>query len=134
NIGVDGQMYAGAIAATAVAFGLAGSGLPAPAVLPAVLLAGTLGGAALGAVPGALRARWGVNEIFVTVMLNFVAYYLTEFLSTGPWNDPVSGEAITRPLPAAAVLPMLMPTAGAHSGILLAVAAAGLVALLLART
>lgn len=134
NIGVDGQIYLGAIAATGLAFALAGSGLPAAAMVPTVLLAGTLSGAAFGAVPGALRARWGVNEIFVTVMLNFVAYYLTEYLSTGPWNDPVSGEAITLPIPVEATLPMLMPQAGAHTGIVLAIVVAVLIALLLSRT
>lgn len=134
NIGVDGQIYGGAIAATALAFAVAGAGLPAAALVPLVLLAGVAGGAAFGAVPGALRARWGVSEIFVTVMLNFVAYYLTEYLTTGPWNDPVSGEAITRPIPEAANLPMLMPAAGAHTGILLAVAVSAAVAWLLGRT
>jgi simple sugar transport system permease protein len=134
NIGVDGQIYLGAIAATGLGFALAGTGLPGAVMVPAVLLAGTLGGAAFGAIPGALRARWGVNEIFVTVMLNFVAYYLTEYLSSGPWNDPVSGEAITVPIPDEATLPMLMPQAGSHSGILLAVIVAVLVAWLLSRT
>ena len=133
NIGVDGQIYLGAICATGLAFAL-GSGLPALAMLPLVLLAGFAGGALFGAVPGALRARWGVSEIFVTVMLNFVAYYLTEYLTTGPWNDPTSGEAITVPIPDAANLPMLLAQAGAHAGILLAVAASALVALLLGRT
>jgi general nucleoside transport system permease protein len=134
NIGVDGQIYVGAIAATATAFGLAGLALPAAVMLPTVLLAGVLGGGCFGLIPGALRARWGVNEIFVTVMLNFVAYYLTEYLTTGPWNDPVSGEAITLPLPTQANLPMLMPAAGAHTGVLLAVAGSGLIAFLLTRT
>jgi ABC-type uncharacterized transport system permease subunit len=132
NIGVDGQMYGGAIAATGIAF--LGTDAPAPVLLPLVLLAGLAGGAVLGTIPGALRGRWGVNEIFVTVMLNFIAFYLTEFLTTGPWNDPVSGEAITRAIAPAATLPMVLPEAGAHSGILLAVAAAVLVAGLLART
>jgi len=134
NIGVDGQMYAGAIATTGLAFLAAGAGLPRGVLLPAVLAAGIVGGAALGAIPGALRARWGVSEIFVTVMLNFVAFYLTDYLTTGPWNDPISGEAITRPIPAAATLPMLLPESGGHAGVVLAVAAAMLVAFLLGRT
>jgi simple sugar transport system permease protein len=133
NIGVDGQIYGGAIAATGIAF-LGGASAPAPVLLPLVLLAGVAGGAVFGMIPGALRGRWGVNEIFVTVMLNFVAFYLTEFLTTGPWNDPVSGEAITRAIPPTATLPMMLPEAGAHSGILLAVAVAVLVAGLLGRT
>ncbi|HEV8643790.1 MAG TPA: ABC transporter permease [Methylomirabilota bacterium] len=134
NIGVDGQIYAGAILTTAVAFALAALNLAASVLVPTVLAAGVLGGAIFGAVPGVLRARWGVNEIFVTVMLNFVAYYLTEYLSTGPWNDATSGEAITLPIPAAANLPMLLPQAGAHAGILIALGVSVLVALLLTRT
>jgi simple sugar transport system permease protein len=134
NIGVDGQIYGGAILTTAVAFGLAGFHLPALVLVPTVLLAGVIGGGIFGGIPGALRARWGVNEIFVTVMLNFVAYYLTEYLSTGPWNDATSGEAITLPIPEAANLPMLIPQAGAHTGILLALVVSALVALLLTRT
>lgn len=134
NIGVDGQIYAGAIATTALAFFAAGWSLPKAVVLPAVLIAGVIGGGALGAVPGFLRARWGVSEIFVTVMLNFVAFYLTDYLTTGPWNDPVSGEAISRPIPAAATLPMLLPEAGGHAGIVIAVAVTALVALFLGRS
>ena len=134
NIGVDGQIYAGAIAATGLAFGLAGLGLPAMLFAPLVVLMGFLGGAAFGAIPAVLRARWSVNEIFITVMLNFVAYYLTEYLTTGPWNDPVTGEAITVALPAAANLPMLIPAAGAHTGILIAIVVSGLASLMLTRT
>ena len=134
NIGVDGQIYAGAILTTAVGFALADTHVPAIVFVPLVLAAGIAGGGILAAVPGALRARWGVSEIFVTVMLNFVAYYLTEYLSTGPWNDAASGEAMTRPIPDAANLPMLLRAAGAHTGILVAIAAAVLIAWLLGRT
>ena len=133
NIGVDGQMYAGAIVTTGVAFAVGGA-LPLVVMLPLALLAGFAGGAAFGAVPGALRARWGVNEIFVTVMLNFVAYYFTEWVATGPWNDPITGEAITRVLPESATLPMLLPAAGAHTGILIAIAVSAAAAVLLGRT
>ena len=133
NIGVDGQMYAGAIVATGLAFAV-GGGLPLPLMLPLALVAGFAGGAAFGAVPGALRARWGVNEIFVTVMLNFIAYYFTEWVATGPWNDPITGEAITRVLPPSATLPMLLPAAGAHAGILIAIVTTVAVAILLGRT
>ncbi len=134
NIGVDGQIYAGAILTTAFAFALAGLHLPALVLVPVVLAAGAVGGGIFGGIPGILRARWGVNEIFVTVMLNFVAYYLTEYLTTGPWNDATSGEAITLPIPAAANLPMLLPAAGAHAGILIALVVSALVAWLLMRT
>jgi general nucleoside transport system permease protein len=132
NIGVDGQIYAGAIAATGLALGA--WWLPAVLLLPAVLVLGALGGAALAGVPGVLRSRWSVNEIFVTVMLNFVAAFLTEYLTTGPWNDPMAGEAISRLVPEAARLPMISVRSGAHGGIVLALGLVLVVWLLLERT
>ena len=132
NIGVDGQIYAGAIAATGVALALERATTPALAVL--VVALGVIGGGLFAAIPGALRAWWSVNEIFVTVMLNFVAAFLTEYLTTGPWNDVMAGEAITRLIPDAATLPMLSVRAGAHVGIFIALAMAGVVWLLIERT
>ena len=132
NIGVDGQIYAGAIAATGVALALERATTPALAVL--VVAVGVIGGGLFAAIPGALRAWWSVNEIFVTVMLNFVAAFLTEYLTTGPWNDVMAGEAITRLIPDAATLPMLSVRAGSHVGIFIALATAGVVWLLIERT
>ena len=132
NIGVDGQIYAGAIAATGVALALEGATTPVFAVL--VVAVGVIGGGLFAAIPGALRAWWSVNEIFVTVMLNFVAAFLTEYLTTGPWNDVMAGEAITRLIPDAATLPMLSVRAGSHVGIFIALAMVGVVWLLIERT
>ena len=61
------------------------------------------------------------------VMLNFVATFLIEYLTTGPWNDVMAGEAITRLIPDAATLPMLSVRAGSHVGIFIALAMAGVV-------
>jgi len=132
NIGVDGQIYAGAIAATGVALAL--DGVATAWLAPLLLVLGVLGGAAFAAIPAALRARWSVNEIFVTVMLNFVAAFVTEYLTTGPWNDVMAGEAITRLVPGGATLPMLSARAGSHSGIFVALAMVVVVWLLLERT
>lgn len=132
NVGVDGQIYLGAICATGMAFVLGGQA-PMGLVLPVVLLAGLSGGV-LAVLPAALlRAAWGVNEIFVTVMLNFVFVELTDYLTTGPWNDPLAGEAISRPIPLAAQLPPL-PLTGAHPGILIALLVAAVLAWVLKRT
>jgi simple sugar transport system permease protein len=132
NIGVDGQIYAGAIAATGVALAL--EPVPTPALAPFVIVVGIAGGGLFAGIPAVLRAWWGVNEIFVTVMLNFVAAFLTEYLTTGPWNDVMAGEAITRLIPDGATLPMLSTRAGSHTGIFIALVAVGLVWLALERT
>lgn len=132
NIGIDGQIYLGAAFATGLAFLL--GGLPWAIAVPLVLAGGIVGGGLLALPAALLRAYWGVNEIFVTVMLNFIALYTVDYLTTGPWNDPMAGEAISRPIPAVANLPMLLPRAGAHGGILIALACALLVAWFLSRT
>ncbi|HEX6988905.1 MAG TPA: ABC transporter permease, partial [Bacillota bacterium] len=124
NIGMDGQIYAGAILATGAGFLLGDLGPGRIVGVPVVLIAATLGGALWILLPALMRVIWGVNEIFTTVMLNFVALYLVEYLSTGPWNDPMAGEAITLPVPRGVTLPMLLPRGGAHSGVLLAAAVA----------
>jgi general nucleoside transport system permease protein len=133
NIGMDGQIYVGAIFATGLGLTLATAGL-GKLLLPLLLVGGIAGGALWSGLAGALRIRWGVNEIFATVMLNFIALYFVEFLATGPWNDPMSGEAITYPVPRAATLPYLIQRGGAHTGILLAIAAAFGIWWLLYRT
>jgi general nucleoside transport system permease protein len=132
NIGIDGQIYFGAAFATGIAFLL--GGLPWAIAVPLVLVAGLVGGAVLALPAAALRAYWGVNEIFVTVMLNFIALYTVDYLTTGPWNDPMAGEAISKPIPSVTNLPMLLQQAGAHSGIILALLCALLVAWFLSKT
>jgi simple sugar transport system permease protein len=83
NIGVEGQIVAGAIAATWVARELGG---PAAVVIAATMLAGAAGGAAYALVPGFLRARFEVHEIFSGVALNFLAGSFAVYLIIGPWS------------------------------------------------
>ena len=134
NIGVDGQIYAGAIGMTGTAFALEGLNLPWPVFVPLGMLGGILAGGLWGFIPGILRVRYRVSEIFVSVMLNFVALYLVDYLANGPWNDPIAGDAITVPIPDASVLPALMERSGAHSGVLIALAAAAGLYFLISRT
>lgn len=134
NIGVDGQMYLGAVFATGIGLLMKDLGLPGPVMIVIVLLMGMVGGSLFAGIAGFLRAVYNVNEIFTTVMLNFVASFLVEYLSTGPWNDPIAGEAITLPIPSSATLPYLIPRTGSHVGILLAIAMVFLVWFLLNKT
>lgn len=98
NIGGEGQLYMGAIGASAA--GLFLHDLPAPAVILAMMAAGMLAGSLWAAVPGALRAYLHTNEILTTLMLNYVAanvmYYLI-FDSTSYWRDLTSPAARTFP-------------------------------------
>ena len=88
NIGAEGQLYAGATLAAAVGFGtfFVDLGLPSLIHILLVLIAGILGGAFWGFIPGVLKAYTGAHEVITTIMLNFVAIRLVDWLikSTEP--------------------------------------------------
>lgn len=88
NIGIEGQMIAGAILATAVATADLG---PPSIRLGLMMLAAAVGGMAWIALPTFLRLRLGVNEIISTLLLNYVAFNLLLHLLYGSWKDPKSG-------------------------------------------
>jgi simple sugar transport system permease protein len=133
NVGAEGQLVLGGMGAALVALFLRGH-IPAPLLVPAVILAGFLGGGLWAAIPGWLKARLGVNEILTSLMLNYVAIYWMEHLYFGPWRDPMGmGFPGTAMFPDGARL-LRIPGTRIHLGIALAVIAAALLALLLART
>ncbi len=137
NIGGEGQIITGALAGTA--FALAFSDWPGWLLLPLTLVAGFLAGAAWGFVPGLLKARFGVNEILSTIMLNAIALQLMNYLLRGPLMDPANranGTFIAQSarLPAQAWLPRLVPQTQLHAGAILAVVLAVAVYVFLWRT
>jgi simple sugar transport system permease protein len=93
NIGAEGQFYIGAI--SAVWAGITFTGLPAIIHLPLVLLAGALGGAIWAGVPGFLKARTGAHEVITTMMMNYIAFRLAEYLVSGPLRDSLSSAVQT---------------------------------------
>jgi simple sugar transport system permease protein len=106
NIGAEGQFLLGAWGAGAVVLApILPAGTPSIVVIPAMMLAGALAGAAWGLIPGVLRARLGVNEIFTTLMLNYVALAWLQFWVFGPWSE--GGFQQTAPFPREAWLPRL---------------------------
>lgn len=77
NIGAEGQYIIGTVLATIVGVKL---NLPMPLQVPVVLLAGILGGAALGAFVGWLKAKFGIHEVITSIMCNWIAFYLCNFV------------------------------------------------------
>lgn len=133
NIGAEGQLYLGAIFATGTALYLLPTA-PSYVIIPAMMLAGFVGGALWGLIPGFLRARFRVNEIITSLMLNYVAILFSEYLVHGPWKNPQGfGFPGTAPLPDAAWLPRLAPTR-VHLGLLFGVVAAAILFVILRRT
>jgi len=94
NIGAQGQLLFGAIISAAIGFGI--EGLPAIVHIPLALLGGGLAGALYGAIPGALKTFTGAHEVITTIMLNYIAINITDFLADGPWKDPSPGNIVAR--------------------------------------
>ena len=86
NIGVEGQLLMGAVAAAGV--GQVVGGLAAVVALPLMVAAGALAGAAWALVPALLRVRLGIDEVVTTLLLNPVALLVVEALLHGPWRTP----------------------------------------------
>lgn len=135
NIGGEGQMILGALAGTVV--GLMLPEAPGLLVVPLALLAGLLAGAVWGGIPGYLKARFNVNEILSTIMMNVIAVQLMNLLLRDALIDTQQTGAARIPqtvrLAAAFDLPRLVPTR-LHLGTLIAVLLAFVVYFLLWRT
>jgi ABC-type uncharacterized transport system permease subunit len=107
NIGADGQLTMGAIAAGCVA--LYFHEVQAPWVLPLMLVAGAAGGMAWAAIPALLRTRFNTSEILVSLMLVYVAHLYLSYLVHGPLRDPAGFNfPQSKMFGDAALLPLLM--------------------------
>jgi ABC-type uncharacterized transport system permease subunit len=124
NIGAEGQLLAGAAAATALSL-LAGD-IPRILLVPGVLAAGGLAGTLWASIAELLRRRRGVLEVITTIMLNFVALYLVGFLVHGPLQEPLGIYPQSAPIAGAARLPRLVPGTRLHAGFALALLVAPL--------
>jgi len=133
NIGAEGQFLAGAMGAVWVSLAF-GDALPSGLLIPLTMLGALATGGLWGGIPGLLRARYGTSEIIVTVMMNFVIYFLLAFLLGDVWRDPSSFFLQTPRMPEAAHLPKLIAGTRLHLGFIVALAAAALVYVLLWRT
>ena len=109
NIGAEGQLLMGAIGASWVA--LTFPDAPAYVVLPSMFGLGFVFGAVWGLVPGALAAKFGTQVAIVSLMMNYVAGRVLEYLVYGPWKGPGEwGFPYTTKFSASAQLPRLAGT------------------------
>ena len=117
NIGAEGQYYMGALFGGIVALYL--SHLPRPLLLLLMLLAGVLGGALWGLIPALLKTRKGMNEIISTLMLNYIAILLMEYLTRGPLQEPGGYLPSSAKFDVVTRLPLLFGTR-IHAGVIIA--------------
>jgi ABC-type uncharacterized transport system permease subunit len=122
NIGAEGQLLFGALAATACGIHLAR--WPHLLAIPIVLGAGTLAGAIAGAFCGWLRARFAVSEVISTIMLNFIAVQAVSWAVHGPLMEPSHAYPISQGLADTACMHRFFPPSRLNAGMLLAVALA----------
>jgi len=121
NIGAEGQLLIGGLLA-----GAFGSHFTAPAIIaiPVVLLLSAVGGGLWGGIAGWMKSRFGASEIISTLMLNFVALSLANYLVAGPLKSPLASGAETAPLAANTWLPALIPDTRLSIALLIAIAIA----------
>jgi simple sugar transport system permease protein len=133
NIGGEGQIIMGAIAGTWL--GLTLTGLSPALLFPIVVVGAFAAGALWGAIAGALKARLQLNEVIVTIMLNYLAIYTLNWLVRGPMRAPglAGGFPQSEALAQAIWWPRLAGTR-MHIGVLLALALAVLVSIFLYKT
>jgi simple sugar transport system permease protein len=125
NIGAEGQLTLGAMTGGGV--GLFYGAALGHWAQPAELAAGVIGGMLWASIPALLRARFNTSEIFVSLMLVYIAQLLLSYFVHGPWRDP-AGQNFpqSQPLPDNALLAPLLDGTRVNIGCLIAVALAGL--------
>ena len=132
NLGVEGQLYMGALAATLVALG--GEGLPSVVLIPLCLIAGMLGGAVWSLLPIVLKLKRGVHEVVTALMLNYIATLFIDFMTNYPLMAEGSSVAQSETFPEAAWLPKLFPRSQVTCGIFIGLALAVILAIVLKKT
>jgi simple sugar transport system permease protein len=133
NVGGEGQLVVGGVAAAGVSLALDGS-LPGTVTLVLALVAGALAGAIWSGIAGVLKLAVNINEGVTTLLLNYIAIDVMLYLIYAPWKDQNgSGQPATRPVPVAERLPIIGDSR-VHQGVVLALVATIVVTVVLRRT
>jgi simple sugar transport system permease protein len=132
NIGVNGQMHIGGMVALWVGFTFS---LPAVVHIPLVIVGAIIGGGIWGGIAGLLKARTGAHEVITTIMLNFIALFLVDFLlKTSLFQQPGRNDPISKAANASARFPTLIGDFRVNIGFLVALVAVAFVWWLMYRS
>jgi simple sugar transport system permease protein len=132
NIGAEGQLYLGALGATLVA--LHWPNANPWLIIPATIAASFLFGAGWAAIPAFFKARFHVDEIISTFLMNFVGLFFVSYLAHGPMRDPEGFMPQTRMISENAELPVLVEGTRIHLGIGLAIICAVILYVIIKHT
>lgn len=119
NIGAEGQLYAGATAATAI--GLQMHGISPWIAIPLMIVGGFAAGVLWALTPALMKVKLSIDEVVTTLLLNSVALFIVSALLNGPWRDPISQWPQSPEIAPSAIFPKLIPRSRLHLGFLLAV-------------
>ena len=119
NIGAEGQIYMGGLFSSVVA--LYSPSMPALILVPLCILAGALGGGLWGLIPGYLKARHGLNEVVITILLNFIAINIVSFMAGGPMMQEGAPYPYSEEISEDLWLPWIMTGTDAHAGVIVGV-------------
>lgn len=133
NIGAEGQLYLGAMAAVAIGAGAVDA--PGIILIPLIIVLGAAAGAAGMALPALLKTRFGADEVVTTLLLNFIILIFVQMMLEGPLKDPMGlGWPQSAPILDQGMLPTLMARMRVHSGLILALVIAGVAQFMLVRS
>jgi general nucleoside transport system permease protein len=132
NIGAEGQLLAGAIAAAWT--GTVVGDVPRPLAIAAMAVSGAVGGAVWALGPALMRVRLGIDEVVTTLLLNPVALLLVTGLLNGPWRNPETQFPESERISAKAEFPQVLSDSRVHLGFVLALALIAVAWFVLART
>ena len=132
NIGAEGQLYAGAIAAAGL--GVLMKDIPAIITIPTILVAGFAAGMAWALIPALLKVKLAVDEVVTTLLLNSVMAYIVSALLNGPWRDPASGWPQSPEIGATAIFFKLIPRSRLNFGFIIGLIAIAVLWFILTRT
>lgn len=132
NIGAEGQLYAGAVAAAWVGIRLVG--FPPVLAILFMLIVGFIAGALWALVPALLRIRLAVDEVVTTLLLNSVMLFIVSALLNGPWRDPISSWPQSPDIADPAQFPRLIPRSRLHLGFIVALVSVAVLWFVVSRT
>ncbi|MBE9476450.1 MAG: ABC transporter permease [Proteobacteria bacterium] len=133
NIGAEGQLYLGAMAAVTVGTGMIDA--PGFILIPIILLSGAAAGAAGMAGPAYLKTRFGADEVVTTLLLNFIILIFLQMMLEGPLKDPMGmGWPQSEPIVDNGMLPQLLPRMRVHWGLIIALFAAVMAQIMLSKS